>query len=417
MSLINEMLKELEKKPRNLPPANLLTGLKADFTFQLHRNRSYFVVIGVLSLILAVCGFLLLLKQAHPPALTLKTVSTPVKTVMVKSEQTAPSSIPAFTQLSTIALQVQQNNASLRFLLNQAPLYQVSSVTANHELTVTFQNTRLMAALPKLDYTGSGVEDIKALEDDHNNLRIILKLSANADIKRLELNEDGAAPELQMDIASTAAPVTAAVEQPVVEPAVQPTAIIKPIAESRPDEQYQHALRLTSENREPDAIVLLKALLIEFPEHTQAREYLADLYIEKNDYSDAEKVLHEGLKIVPENAGFIKLSARILVDEGQLHEALTLLEKKPPGLTEDTEYHALMAALYQRTNQNTLAANIYKQLLILEPNNAKWWVGLGVALQTRGDHVQAQEAFANADNIGGLSPELKAYLETQLNTL
>jgi cytochrome c-type biogenesis protein CcmH/NrfG len=53
---------------------------------------------------------------------------------------------------------------------------------------------------------------------------------------------------------------------------------------------------------------------------------------------------------------------------------------------------------------------------MVQPTNAKWWVGLGVALDGAGQSAESLEAFAKADNIGGLNPELKAYIQSRLQT-
>jgi MSHA biogenesis protein MshN len=60
---------------------------------------------------------------------------------------------------------------------------------------------------------------------------------------------------------------------------------------------------------------------------------------------------------------------------------------------------------------------LYKQLITLQSMNGKWWLGFGVALESMGKHEQALEAYVNADAAGGLTPELKAYISTQLHNV
>jgi Flp pilus assembly protein TadD len=406
MSLINDMLKDLEQRPSRVSRNSIFKGLKTDISKQFFYHRPYYFIIGLLSLVLVFFGVLFLLHEHQ--------LNTFTATAQLAKVTPPPAPIPEvkalptdLTRLSSIAFQVQQDTAFLRFLLNQVPLYQVSSESVNHEITITFQNTHLVAAIPKIDYSGSGLENITAINDNNNNLKLILKLNPNADVKRLELSQDGGAPELQMEITY----------HPLQTGDSNSYSVKKAITESPADQQYQHALALASADRTQDAITLLQGLIIEFPRHDKAREYLAGLLLQENNSTAAEKLIIEGLQLNPDYPPYIKLEAHLLMERDELKQAIALLEKKPPTIAEYPDYHALLAALYQRTNQTAQAANLYRQLLALEPSNAKWWVGLGVALESNNDPSQALDAFVTANNIGGLSPTLKSYLDTQLNTL
>ena len=214
--------------------------------------------------------------------------------------------------------------------------------------------------------------------------------------------------------AQALAPATTPATMPVTA-AIPPT--LTPIQVEPAEQQYQHAIALVNTQHEQDAIILLHGLLIEYPEHTKGREYLAALLLHQNATMEAEKVVTTGLTLHPDYPPFVKLAARLMMERGEFHQAIALLENKPPTIEEYPDYHALLAALYQRADQAPAAAALYKQLLALEPDNAKWWVGLGVALDTVGDKTQAFEAFSTAKGIGGLSPALTDYLESRLTTL
>ena len=193
-----------------------------------------------------------------------------------------------------------------------------------------------------------------------------------------------------------------------------PVTIKNPLVENFADQQYQRALILSEKNKDVEAITVLKGVLLAFPEHMQAREMLITLLVKQGNVVDADKLLVVGLQQQPANLRLIELKARLLVQENKVTEAIGLLENSAPPLVENPEYHAFIAALYERQGQSVLSANLYKQLVTLQPGNAKWWLGLGVALESVGNHGQALEAYANADGAGGLNPELKAYVETQL---
>src|SRR5262249_11280629 len=67
--------------------------------------------------------------------------------------------------------------------------------------------------------------------------------------------------------------------------------------------------------------------------------------------------------------------AGALVDQGKLREALNLLERSPPSLTDYPEYYAYLAALYQRNGDSMMSATLYDQLLMVDHKNSAWWVG------------------------------------------
>ena len=77
----------------------------------------------------------------------------------------------------------------------------------------------------------------------------------------------------------------------------------------------------------------------------------------------------------------------------------------------------MMAALYEHTDNNLLAINIYRQLLSQNPSNGNWWYGLGGALEKVGQIKGASEAYTRALTQGQLHPKSIVYLQQHLQTL
>jgi Flp pilus assembly protein TadD len=399
MSLINDVLKDLERRPQSMSSENLLAGMRVEISSELSRNKKYYQIIGLLCVALVLSCVLIMWKQhnikmAHAQRAVANAQPAPVNSL---------AAAPQFNQLTGIAMQVEKDTTFLRILLTQNSHYQVSREDSQNLVAIVFENTRLLAPLPKIDFTGSNIQNIQAFQDENNNLKIVMTLSPHAEIKRLELNQQHQAPELQMDVVNNPAAALA-----------QPLSIKKAVTETLAEQKYQYALRLSNAGQDNDAIEVLQQLLQDFPLHSEARQSLAAFQIKAGDALGANQTLDTGLKLQRDFAPFIQLKARLLADGGNITQALAVLEKNQPSISEDPEYFVLMAALYQRAGQAPQAVSLYKQLLALEPSNAKWWLGLGISLETAGSRNQAIEAFANADNIGGLSPELKAYLDTKL---
>jgi tetratricopeptide (TPR) repeat protein len=418
MSLINDMLKDLERRPqaKALEPSEILADLKWGVSHELKLNKNYYFIIAGLIIILLLAISLLFLKArnhaAHTAFHAQKQILPASKTPLARENEALFKTQTQPAILTGIALQVQQNSTALRFLLNQNTFYRVSSDVHRNEFIIIFEKTHLLAALPKMNYIGSGIENIRAYIDEKGNLKLILQLADDVEIKRLELNEEGKAPELQVDLFFKNNPVTAVAG--AQKNMTIPVIIKKPVAENSAEQEFQQATNSYQMGQIHNAMQMLASILVTFPQYNQAREKLAALYLETGNITAAKYLVNTGLKRQPDYLPFTELKARILMQSGNIAAAIELLENSAPPLTKNPEYHAFIAALYQRSGKAKLAANLYKQLINLQPNNGKWWLGLGVALDALGSHEQALEAFANADNAGGLNPELKAYVSTQL---
>jgi tetratricopeptide (TPR) repeat protein len=428
MSLINDMLKDLEKRPRPVVNhGNIFHGIGTNVYSDFRRNKNYYYIIAGLLFFLLVVSVVIISKkslQHHAQQIHAQQVSQ-VSTQAAPAEK-IPAIAPTAGMLTGIAMQMQQDMTYLRFMLNQNTLYHIDSNVNHNQLAIIFENTHLLAAIPKIDYAGSGIENIQAFTDENGDLKLLLSMNPNVDVKRLELKEEGKAPELQLDLSYKNDDSVALQTSPTLKisppganvgaaaPTI-PVTIKKPVAANYAEQEYAKARVLIESGRDTDAINVLTNILIQFPQYNQAREALAKLMLSNGLHMEAKKLINEGLALQPDYLPFVELKARLLMDEGKLKEAISLLEKSAPPLAENEEYHAFIAALYQRQGQSGLAANLYKQLATLQPTNGKWWLGLGVALESMGNHDQAQEAYANADNSAGLTPELKAYLATQLH--
>jgi Tfp pilus assembly protein PilF len=418
MSLINDMLKDLERRPqaKALESSDILADLKWGVSHELKINKNYYYIIAGLVIILLIVTSLLFLNSnihaARTPVHALQKQNSTTAPLPTRNDEALFKTQSQAAVLTGIALQVQQNSTALRFLLNQNTFYRISNDTKRNEFIIIFEKTHLLAALPKMNYVGSGIENIRAYIDEKGNLKLVLQLADDVDIRRLELNEEGKAPELQMDLFFKNNPGVSGATQKNM---TIPVTIKKPVAENTAEQEFQQATNLYQTGETHNAMQMLASILVSFPQYNQAREKLASLYLETGEITAAKFLVNAGLKRQPDYLPFTELKARILMQSGDMAGAIELLENSAPPLSKNPEYHAFIAALYQRSGKAKLAANLYKQLITLQPSNGKWWLGFGVALDALGNHEQALEAFANADSVGGLNPELKAYISTQLH--
>jgi len=190
--------------------------------------------------------------------------------------------------------------------------------------------------------------------------------------------------------------------------------IPKLMTDSSVETQYQRALNLSSMGAMDQSINMLNKLITEFPHFFPARELLINLLYQTGNPSRADQWVQNSLQLQSTYPPFVELAARALVKQNKTSEALQLLQTIHPSLKKNPNFYALMATLYDRQGQSDLATELYEQLVVLQPSNSVWWVGLGVALDHTGKQDQALIAYSRAEKTNNLSPELNAYVNTRL---
>ena len=75
------------------------------------------------------------------------------------------------------------------------------------------------------------------------------------------------------------------------------------------------------------------------------------------------------------------------------------------------DYRAFMDTLAQRLGQQEEAVTHYQAALQLAPDNAGWWVGLGISLQAAGHETEARAAYQRALALGTLTPAMQRFAE------
>lgn len=174
---------------------------------------------------------------------------------------------------------------------------------------------------------------------------------------------------------------------------------------------YQKAQDLVDEGREDQALsAALEALRLD-PHLAAARHLAVTLYLEGAQPQLAAALIDEGLQQDPQDGQLIYLRARYQLACGQNEQALQTLQKHE-RLT--SEGWGLKAALLARGGLNVQAVTAYEQALRARPDNATWWMGLGVALEAQGQNVTAREAYDHARTLGTLRPDLQSWLNQKL---
>jgi tetratricopeptide (TPR) repeat protein len=417
MSLINQMLKDLETRSRaNVDPEIALSGLtsSSEEMESSWKKLTFLVVLlcGVLALIWVGQQQFHFFKQ-QPDGLNQKANAAQVQSAANHPNDSLPMAEHVATSvLMGIALQVQEDVTNLRFLLNKDTLYNVNSDPEHHQLILTFDHTNLIADLPPLNYLQSAIQDIAMSNTSDGDLKVTITLNANAELKHLDRVGANRSSELQVDLAYKK-PIMSSDVTPDV--SSKPTIMKTPVGEFNAQQQFERATNLLNSGQASQALLSLTDLISKYPEFYPAREPLANLLLRQGEYKKADVVITAGLRQRPDDLSLISLKAHLLVNQGKTHEALRILEVSEPDSQKNPDYISFLAALYQRTGQPQMAMQLYEQLLKSQPPRAVWWIGLGVAFESLDKPNEAKEAYIRAGNTENLSPELRAFVDSRLS--
>ncbi|MDU4189458.1 tetratricopeptide repeat protein [Aeromonas caviae] len=153
------------------------------------------------------------------------------------------------------------------------------------------------------------------------------------------------------------------------------------------------------------------------PHNQRAREQLAGLLYGAGRLTEAAQVLEEGLRLDPEQADLRLLLARVAISGGDRQKALDWLTGYQPDIASNLDYYATWAGLAQELGQPVQASEMYVRLLRQQPDQGRWWLGLGVAEDGQGHRQRALDAYRNAQLHGNLGEASTQWLEQRIGQL
>lgn len=235
---------------------------------------------------------------------------------------------------------------------------------------------------------------------------------------KAESKPDKAAPKRSQPVAAIpASPLVKA--PPGALPSAEATPRIDkqervPDAAERAEAYYRQGRGAQHAGRTDEALTSYQTALAVFPEQAAARQALAALLIEGRRWDAAEQVLREGIELPAARLASTLTLARLLVERSQAAAALELMEKQAASGERSAEYQGFLAVLLNRTGRAHEAAERYQVATRLAPGEARWWAGLGIALDADGQSGAAREAYLKARSLPGLPPELAQHVEQRL---
>lgn len=148
----------------------------------------------------------------------------------------------------------------------------------------------------------------------------------------------------------------------------------------------------------------------------EIRERLAGLFYGEGRLPEAQQVLADGIRLAPAQANFRLMLARVALAGGNKAQALQTLSELEPMVSRNLDYYATRAALAQELEQPAVAARSYQQLVVVQPGEARWWLGLAIAMDKQGRALAALDAYRKALTLP-LSPASRQFVQQRIGQL
>lgn len=444
MSLVNDMLRDLEKRNEQTTVPGAKAGVQPARSEPTESNQSvrYLLwAIGILALVAT--GWLLWqdnLSQVPENKVVSKPVTGAEKTLQVPAtENTEERTTAAITPVVTINEMLwahSEQGGDLVVRLDGAADIQVLSQD-EQVITVAFDEVAVTTSLPNTD--NSIVESLDLTTESGRTLMTLVAKQRSHFAVRVQQNPSS----LVLGIVSLEPPETTATEvasahrnesrvdpaKPVVKPVEKPSPVVestlttvKPVTKSLRKEsqqqRFERARELVSQGRLQQAKDQLEKLIAASPTSAQReRSLLASVLISMGEQAEAQRLLKKSLQLHGENRILKKLQSRIWLQQSEPAKVIDLLTISPPLLSEDSEYFELLAGSYQQKGEPDQAARIYYQLLQHNSQVPRWWVGLGYALEQTQRFPEAMTAYQNGLKIPSIDSGLKNYARQRMFAL
>lgn len=127
-----------------------------------------------------------------------------------------------------------------------------------------------------------------------------------------------------------------------------------------------------------------------------------------NAFADLTRPLEIVVDRDPSRVAAAKRLARLHAEAGDWTAAWRVLERSAPHAAKDAEYQGFSGTVLRELKRSDDAAAAYQRAIALAPDDGRWWVGLGLALEESGRKADAKQAFIAArEREQTLPPALK----------
>ena len=111
------------------------------------------------------------------------------------------------------------------------------------------------------------------------------------------------------------------------------------------------------------------------------------------------------------------LGAKLAIQQGREEEASGLLQQGVAQAGQRNDLIGMLAFLLQKQGQYATAEHWYQLLVQRDKQNAAWWLGWAISLDSLERRVEAIRAYRTASEMGGLEPEVLDYIKERVRVL
>ncbi|MDP2282598.1 MAG: hypothetical protein Q8L06_00555 [Pseudohongiella sp.] len=396
MSLVNDMLRDLDARRREVPTRGLGAEKLVPASERAAKSNARRTIVLVTLLLVLLGGlivaYLLTIRQSSGQLSMPLAQTSPVNTQNTIVEDGAQS--------ATVVDSSTSSTDPLANLSRNQPVTDVNQLEARLR-QLEAQNQALLQAQAQADATARAQQQAQL-----EQLAVVRQpqIAADAQINR----EWADAPAL---------PAETAFETPAGQSTNSSATDTQQSASSRvarelsfydrDRQQVQTALQQWASGQQLTALQTLDRFAFENPQAHYSRETMVKLLIQMGETERAMQAAELGLAIQPGSVVYRKLKARLLLAANTPVEAVDLLAVASPAVSADTEYHDLLASAYLAARQYEGAVGSYQALLQQNSNEARWWYGLAASLDALGRSTDAVAAYEQALKLPALSEALR----------
>ncbi len=185
--------------------------------------------------------------------------------------------------------------------------------------------------------------------------------------------------------------------------------------EENSQQAYSAALNQYNQGQQQAAKDLLKDALVYYPKNKQARQLLAAIHIFEQRPDIAATVMEQGLAINSHDMDLLRVYLQALVQLENYPKAISVMETHFQLTAPDDM--AYLAGLYQKDKQHMHAVKYFSQALRLIPANSIWWMGQGISLEAVGQIQQALNSYQQAISTERLTTQLSEFVLQRINSI
>ncbi|UQN43784.1 lipopolysaccharide assembly protein LapB [Agarivorans sp. B2Z047] len=404
MSVINQMLKDLDKRQNSNPQS--MSPLVEDSG----KSARAYILMALVLIALAISAWLALRYFKNIE------VGSDVEVVAEATQKANPLAVSSETeQLQAVAEAI---DVELAEPINQAATPQaLVSEDANSAEQSSFEadsNKQVAQPTAAIVVTAPKVEPTVAVD---TNPQVLVELETKQAPNNKPVEAKAKEPK-NAELAKAKQPSAEAKDKPQAEQ--ESTLEIKPLKLTREQQVALYTRRgfqaldknLSDEARKE----FQKALQLDHQAH-EVREQLAALMFGRGELRSAVNLLEEGLQLSPMRGSFRVMLARIFVQQDNLAQAIYYLESAEPSIIGNVDYYAMLAGLAQRLDKQELALTSYQKLVKHEPSRARWWLGYAIANDKLGSYQEALAAYQQAELMGQLSSNSRDFVVNRIRQL